>query len=280
MRVIPILLLIGCSGESGPPHSPSEVSALAVASLPQSADDAAWAKAPLHAERMLPQDLVEPRLMKPSTGEVDVQALSDGQKILFRLSWEDGSKNDLPGAARFSDACAVQLPRRTEADLPAPQMGEPGRPVEITYWSASAQGSVDGRPDDIHALYPNAKVDHYPFEAAALTPGSPEQEAMAKRYAPARAVGNPNAGPRTRSVQDLVAEGPGTLRPAPAQISDGRGRHDGKRWTVLITRPLPDDVHAGGRTQVAFAVWQGEQNEVGARKMRTPWIPLAVGRAP
>ena len=280
MRTMIVLFLAGCSGEAGHNLSPSEVSAQAVAPLPTSPDDPAWARAPMHPARLILQDLVEPRLMKPSTGEIAVQALSNGQRLLFRLSWEDATKNELPGAARFSDACALQLPQKTEADLPAPQMGQPGKPVEITYWSASFQGIVDGRPEDIHALYPNAKVDHYPFEAAAIEPGSPEQEAMAKRYAPARAAGNPNALPHSKPVQDLIAEGPGTLRPAGTSVSDGKGRHDGKRWTVLISRPLPNGVAPGGRTQIAFAVWQGAENEVGARKMRTPWIPLAIGRAP
>ena len=29
-------------------------------------------------------------------------------------------------------------------------------------------------------------------------------------------------------------------------------------------------------SQVAFAVWQGAHGEVGARKMRSAWIPLAL----
>jgi hypothetical protein len=44
---------------------------------------------------------------------------------------------------------------------------------------------------------------------------------MAARYAPARAVGNEMAGPRERPVEDLIAEGPGTLSPAASQNSTG-----------------------------------------------------------
>ena len=154
-----------------------------------------------------------------------------------------------------------------------------GRPVEITYWSAIFQAVVNGRKDDIHAIYPRAKVDHYPFEAAPLQPGSPAQQEMAKRYAPARSLENPMAGPRTVPVQDLVAEGPGTLRPAEKSLSTGSGKHDQSGWTVMVIRPLPNGAHLGGRTQVAFAVWEGSHQEVGARKMRTAWIPLALGSA-
>jgi len=47
---------------------------------------------------------------------------------------------------------AVQLPAATTPDVPAPQMGEEGKPVEITYWSAIFQATVNGRKDDIQAF--------------------------------------------------------------------------------------------------------------------------------
>lgn len=275
-----VLVIAACGGGKGPGVSAGEVRAMHVQQAPLSPADPAWRRAPVHPARLLLQDLVEPRLLEPSTPQVGVQALEDGRRIAFRLSWSDPTKDDLPGAARFIDACAVQLPARPAADVPAPQMGEPGKPVEISFWSAALQARVDGRADDIHTLYPNARVDHYPFEAAAIEKGSPEQVAMAVRYRPAEAVGNPVAVPPARPVQDLIAEGPGTLRPAAAGASDAMGRHDGGGWTVVVVRTLPDGVSAAVRGQVAFAVWEGAKQEVGARKMRTGWIPLVLGGAP
>ena len=96
------------------------------------------------------------------------------------------------------------------------------------------------------------------------------------RYSPARAVGNIVAGPHDRPVQDLVAEGPGTLAPGASTDSQGRGRHDGTGWAVVIRRRLPAGWDATRGSQVAFAVWQGDRNEVGARKMRTAWISLVA----
>lgn len=87
------------------------------------------------------------------------------------------------------------------------------------------------------------------------------------------------AGPRAVPVQDLVAEGPGTLRPAEKTVSTGSGKHAQEGWTVILIRPLPNGVQPGGRTQVAFAVWEGSRQEVGSRKMRTGWIPLSLGSA-
>jgi hypothetical protein len=271
--------ITGCT-KAGPPVSDSEVKAVLDKTIPASVEDKAWEKIPVHHAKLLLQDMVEPRLMQSSTAFVDVQSVTDGQKIVFRLTWNDPTVDDMPGPGRFGDAVAVQLPGVTTPDVPAPQMGENGKPVEITYWSAVFQAIVNGRKDDINAIYPQAKVDHYPFEAAPLKPGSAAQQEMAKRYAPARSLENPMSGPRTVPVQDLVAEGPGTLRPAEKLISNGSGKHSQDSWTVILIRPLPNGAQLGARTQVAFAVWEGSHQEVGAKKMRTAWIPLALGSVP
>jgi len=144
------------------------------------------------------------------------------------------------------------------------------------FWRADWQASVDGRGDTIRDLYPNATVDHYPFQAKPFEAGSAAQREMAKRYAPAEATGNRRAGPRKTPVEDLVAEGPGTLSPAAVQASSGRGERTKDGWAVVIKRKMPDGLAPKTRTQIAFAVWEGSHQEVGARKMRTGWIPFAV----
>jgi hypothetical protein len=282
LAVVPLALAlpaaIGCS--RGPQISPAEVVAVHRDTLPADPADPAWRGAPFHPAALILQDMVEPRLLEPSTPRVEVQAMTDGRRVAFRLVWPDASRDDLPGTARFSDAVAVQLPVSTGPDVPAPQMGELGRRVEITYWRASWQAMVDGREDSIRALYPNASVDHYPFEAPSLPEGSDARREMEARYAPARALGNPMEGPRDRPVEDLLAEGPGSLGPAPSQCSEGTGSRTAQGWQVVVSRPLPEGLAGGGRTQVAFAVWQGALDEVGARKMRSPWIPLRVEGRP
>jgi len=45
---------------------------------------------------------------------------------------------------------------------------------------------------------------------------------------------------------------------------------------VVISRELPQGMGPGKRSQAAFAVWQGAQQEAGSRKMRTGWIPLLI----
>ena len=219
---------------------------------------------------------VEPRLLEPSAREVEVKTITDGTRVAFRLEWADETADDQADVSRFSDACAVQLPAEAGADVPAPQMGESGRAVEITYWRAAWQAMADGREDSIKALHPGAAADHCPYQAPALAPGSPEQVAMAARYAPARALDNRMAGPRQQPVQDLIAEGPGTIHPAAETRSTGRGTRRPKGWAVTLVRPLPAWIGPGARFEMAVAVWQGGHGEAGARKMRSVWIPIAV----
>ena len=254
----------------------NEVVAARVDQMPAGPADAAWETAPEYTAPLLLQDLVEPRTLKPSTAEVRVRALANRSEIAFRLMWTDPVVNDLPGPGRFLDGCAIQVPRTREANPPDPQMGQASKPVEITFWRADWQASVNGRKDVIQSLYPNATVDHYPFDAKSLEPGSAEQKAMATRYAPAQAMGNRRVGPRDVPVEDLVAEGPGTLSPHPNAGSRGRGERTKDGWSVVIVRKAPQGLAPKERTQIAFAVWEGSKQETGARKMRTGWVPLSV----
>jgi len=270
----------GCSRQHAAAPPVEVVVASTTVSLPSDPLDAKWAGVPEFPAAMILQDMVEPRLLEPSTLEVRVKALTDGSRVAFRMEWNDAQKNDLPMPAHFTDACAVQVPSIVTPDVPAPQMGEPGKPVEIAYWRASWQAVVDGRGDTINDIYPNASVDHYPFEAPSLPEGSDAKREMTARYAPARALGNRMAGPRDRPVEDLVAEGPGTLAPAASTESNGRGLRTSSGWAVVITRRMPNGLAPGRRSQVAFAVWAGEHGEIGARKMRTGWTPMLYSVTP
>jgi hypothetical protein len=266
-------LMVSISCRRGPART-TEVVAVSTGKVPLAPQDPAWERAPEHLARLLPQDQVEPRLMKGSTPEVLVRVLTDGSDVAFRLEWQDPTLDDIAGPGRFVDGCGVQLPKRIEATPPDPQMGSTGHPVEITFWRADWQAVVNGRGDTIRDLYPNVTVDRYPFDAASLDPGSAAQKEMALRYSPARALGNRRSGPREVPVDDMIAEGPGTLTPAPATTSAGQGLRSKNGWTVVLKRRLPADLSPCTRSQVAFAVWEGSHKEVGARKMRTGWIPL------
>jgi len=165
---ITILTMIATGCAKKEPGTTAEVVASFHRTLPEEPADPKWSQTPVHVEQLLMQDLVEPRLLKTSTQQVLLKAFTNGERIVFRIEWEDKSRDDLPAASRFPDTCAVQLPEKVERDAPDPQMGALDRPVGITYWSAFWQSSMDGREDDISELYPGASVDHYPFLAPSL----------------------------------------------------------------------------------------------------------------
>jgi hypothetical protein len=274
-------LAAACGHDGGAPaeRAAAEVRAVRVAGdLPRTDPGAAaWRDAPELVTKLLLQDVTEPRLRAATTDTVSVRALTDGEWLAVRVEWADDHDDTLGASGRFSDAAAIQLPAVASADLPDPAMGEPAGRVLIRYWRAAWQ--EEGDP--VERLRPNATTDHYPYEAAAA--GS--REGMERSYAPAKAVGNPIARPPGGSpVQALVAEGYGTLSPDPEGRAEGRGRFADGRWAVVIAVPLgateADPLRAGGRTRVAFAVWDGDAGHVGSRKMRTAWVPLAIEAAP
>ncbi|MBL8115135.1 MAG: hypothetical protein JNK60_19785 [Acidobacteria bacterium] len=276
-----LALVLGATGtiscRKAAEKTSTEVVAVRRATVPADPADAAWKDAPAFPAPLILQDMVEPRLLTASTAEVRVRAITDGARVAFRLEWKDGTPNDKQAPATFTDACAVQLPGAPDQkDVPAPQMGEKGKAVEITYWRASWQAVVDGRGDTIKDLHPNAAPDHYPYEAASLAKGGEPQREMEQRYSPARSLGNHMAGPRAKPVEDLMSEGPGTLSPGPSNDSNGKGTRLATGWAVVISRRLPQGLVPGGRSQVAFAVWEGDHGEVGARKMRTGWVPILM----
>ncbi len=279
MRRIRILLAVALMAAAScrqTAPTATEVVAVKVAKLPAEPTASEWNSAPEYTAKLLLQDLVDPRLMKPSTQEVRVRAATNGSQVAFRLTWTDPVVNDIPGPGRFLDGCAIQIPRKIEANPPDPQMGQAGKTVDIAFWRADWQASMNGRKDTIQSLYPNASIDHYPFEAKSLEPGSAAQKEMATRYAPAQAVGNRRVGPREFPVEDMVAEGPGTLSPNASGGSRGKGERTRDGWTVMIVRKAPEGWAPRTRTQIAFAVWEGSAKESGGRKMRTGWVPLSL----
>ncbi|MEO8041672.1 MAG: ethylbenzene dehydrogenase-related protein [Acidobacteriota bacterium] len=267
------VFLISCQRAQVPTP---EVNVAQVKDITLDPNDSAWNPVSLHVSKMILQDIVEPRLLEPSTQQVQVKAMTNGADVAFRLEWIDETQSDMPGPRHFIDGCAVQLPLKIETNVPAPQMGEVGKTVEISFWRADWQAFVDGRADSINSIYPNASIDHYPAEAKPLENDPQAQAEAAARYAPARALGNRRSGPREQPVEDLIAEGPGTLSPAPNAVSKGKGVKTANGWAVVITRPMPAGFSTANPSQIAFAVWEGAHTEVGARKMRTGWVPLIL----
>jgi DMSO reductase family type II enzyme heme b subunit len=267
----------------GPVVDTAQVSALQV-NGPLPTDDPAsalWQRAPEHPAALMVQDVTEPRLSKPGVGLVRVRAVHDGTTVVFRLQWDDATRDVIPESGVSSDAVAVQFSVPPGADVPNAAMGEAGKPVEICFWKAVWQDDAERAAgvDRVAALYPRMAVDSYPFnqnEAA--------RDEMTKRYAPAMAAGNPiTARPQSGAVQEMLAEGFGTSSVPAVQHASGKGAWSPQGWAVTIARPLREgdgrsNLEVGTKTYMAFAVWDGAERNTGGRKMRSGWVPLVLQR--
>lgn len=266
----------------GPVVDTTQVSALLVSGSLPIEDPAAemWQRAPEHPAALMVQDVTEPRLAKPGVGLIKVRAVHDGTTVVFRLQWDDATKDVIPESGSSSDAVAVQFAILPGADVPNAAMGEAGKPVEICYWKSVWQDDAErarSGVDRVAALYPRMAVDSYPFKQSESAGAE-----MERRYAPAMAAGNPiTARPQAGAVQEMVAEGFGTSSVLPVQNASGRGAWGSSSWAVTIARPLRQgdgrsNLEVGRKTYMAFAVWDGAERQTGGRKMRSGWVPLVL----
>ena len=70
---------------------------------------------------------------------VQVAAVHDGERIAFRLEWNDSTENrEITDTTAFPDACAVLLPAVQYA--PMAVMGAVGMAVNAWYWRADENG--------------------------------------------------------------------------------------------------------------------------------------------
>jgi DMSO reductase family type II enzyme heme b subunit len=98
-------------------------------------------------------------------------------------------------------------------------------------------------------------------------------------YSPGKAAGNPKSYTKSSAVDEIFAEGFGSSSVIENKASIGHGIWTNGEWSVVISRPLKREegsiLDPKKNSAVAFAVWQGAQKEVGARKCLTMfWVPL------
>ncbi len=197
---------------------------------------------------------------------IRARAVHFDDTLYVRIAWNDSTVNDRSFAPEdFADAVAVEFPARAASSVPSICMGQADSGVNIWYWRADSQSGLVTDPSDART---NALVDWYPF---------PEEDL----FFPARAAGNPLAVVSS-PVQNLVAEAFGTLAPSVDQTVLGNGTHNGDEWAVVIARPfLGSTLHEaafelGTTTDIAFAVWDGDQDERNAQKAISQFVRLEV----
>ena len=212
--------------------------------------DKVWKKAAPSAVFLIPQTFTVPH-GGGSVKSVEAKSLFTKNDLYIRLSWEDSTRNAaLDTGGRFSDACALQFPVE-EGVIPSPFMGEKGHPVNIWHWRAA--NSADQR-------YEKAYADFHRSGAI--------EEHVAFSTEPARS---------------LFAEGFGTLTPGQTQDVTAASVWNDGRWTVLFKRAFITEEGAALKENVvapvAFAVWDGEDQERDGSKSLSLWQTLILGDA-
>lgn len=225
---------------------------------------------------MLPQTVTLPNHPEPAIKALTVRAVHNGAWLAFLIEWPDKSLSDRVVLDNFGDQVAVELPIDTRAAPPSPMMGNAGGRVNVMQWRAAFQHDLDAGPPTVRGLYPNAWADVYPDEVLGASDARP--------YSGALGIENPISRGQATPVLDQMAEGWGTMTVKPDQHALGKGIWKDGVWRVVITRPMvSDDPNAprlapGDQTVAAFAVWEGGNREVGARKAWASWVPLVLQR--
>jgi len=248
---------------------------------PDDPDDPAWDDVAYYEVTMGPQNMAAPSLMQPTVPAMRVQAIHDGERVAFRFAWRDETQDMNVDAGRYCDAVAIGFPVDQAAP---PMMGGQNARMQIIFWKGLWQKDVDAGFQDVQDLHPNFYSDLYWFAEGGLpypVPGAFEDE-RSHDWFPAKQAGNPvSQFGREQPVQELLAEGWGTLTTQPRSVSTGEGRWKDGEWSVVISRPLTSDDEidyqfaAGESGQAAFAVWDGSKRQRGARKQWSmQWVPF------
>lgn len=229
-----------------------------------------WDRAPRQEVPLSAQNLAPP-FGGGTVAGLTARALYDEQRIYLLLEWADSEADAAVNATRlFSDAAAVQFPSIPGTSPPF-TMGSPGTPVNIWQWKAVWQADLDSGYAASQSRFPNTYVDYYPNE------GDP-------RYRPAEYLGNSVAERVHPSpVENLLAEGFGSLTTAPVQDVEGAGEWRSGTWRALFVRTLIP-TEAGYATfsfdeptMVAFAVWNGGESDRNGQKSIAPFVDLTLG---
>lgn len=234
------------------------------------------------AVTLLPQNVTMPAVTNAAVPLAQLSALTDGSNIAWRVVWADPAPDGNVDTSRFTDAVALQFPLSEAAGY---TMGQEGEAVQILHWKALWQQDVDVGFQDVQDLHPNYWSDLYWFAEGAFPFPIPEAftDPRALQWFIAQQAGNPMAVfSRSQPVEELIAEGFGTLTHQPDSATTAKGAWKDGQWAVVFTRPLQTDdardhqFTTGAAGTVALAVWEGGAGQAGGRKQYSTWTRFLI----
>jgi hypothetical protein len=260
------------------------LTSVVVKELPNDPDSAIWNDVPASSVPLIPQVVALPRMLDVSVPTVSVRSVNDGQRIAFLLEWADATRDvRATRPDEFRDAAAIMFP--VGDFVPNICMGSPGQLANLWHWKADWQEDIERGFQDVVDAYPNFYTDNYPFVTGVPPFRAPADfgSTEARQYHVGMVAGNPLSRPDKPSpVEVLLAGGFGTSTHSAQQNVEGRGVWADGRWRVVFTRALAasdtESVNLVGRSTVpvAFAIWNGSNQEVGARKQLSGIVTVAL----
>lgn len=220
---------------------------------------------------------------------------------------------------QYKDQAAIMFPLNQSGEEPPFTMGGDGERVNIWQWKATWDKEGAGRSDnstmldmeDTYEFMVMGSGSYYMYEpdgkldmnmSDSNVPGTKENKrksqgavditkratyvdrGMGKNegvYNPGRVTGNilSDNTLRRSSIEDLNAEGFGTLTTQAHQDVDGKGNWNNDRWAVVFKRALTtndanDTQFKGGTTPMAIAIWDGTNKERNGQKAVTQFHTL------
>jgi len=212
---------------------------------------------------LMPQNITTPSLLEKSIPFVKFKAIHNKKYIAFLLEWPDSTKNDITDVDKASDACAMQFPRN-DYNSTSPFMGHEGAPVVIFHWKAIWNRDIKKGYVKLEDIHPNAYTETYMFGKEI-----------------ARESNNPvSKENRSSPIEELHASGFGTSTHSEEANIRAWGIKTKDGWKVMFTYEfnpsLIPTLKPGSKTGIAFAIWNGNNKDVGARKNYASWQTIKI----
>lgn len=222
-----------------------------------------WNQITFKKINLMPQNITSPSLQKRTVPYVEFKSFHNGEYIAFLLEWLDPTKNDFVDTDKASDACAIQFPKG-DFNATSPFMGHDGSPVVIFHWKAIWNRDIEKGFVDLEQIYPNVFTETYMF---------------GKNIA--KEAGNPlSQDNRESPAEQLTAIGFGTSTHSENPEIRAWGIKTDKGWKVMFsykidTNLLPN-LKPNSKTGIGFAIWGGNNRDIGARKNYAPWQEIIL----